>query len=992
MKKFLVVLLSVLSTVIIATALTGCSNSGHVHTFDKQVVSGEYLAKEATCTEKATYYYSCECGAKGTNTFEIGAPLGHSFTNYVSDNNATCTKDGTKTAKCDRCDETDTVIEENTKLEHSYTEQVVNQIYLASSATCIKKATYYYSCKCGAAGTETFEYGSTTNHNYVNGVCTYCGKEQQTSQGLEFTLLDDGTYEVSGMGSCTDMEIVIPSVHNDKPVTVIGSEAFKKCKQLKSVIIPESVTIIKGAAFASCTGLTSVTIPNSIISIGENAFYNCCYIEIALPENVVTIGDYAFSFCEMINTEIVIPKSVVSIGVGAFSGCTKVEKITVDKDNLVYYSSGNCIIEKSSKTLISGCKTSIIPNDVIAIADSAFSACFRLINITIPDSITTIGGAAFWFCKNLTSVVIGGGVKSIEDYAFSDCYKIVEIINNSNLEITRGSDKNGYIGYYALNVKNGGTTDIVNKDGYLFYAYEKVNYLIGYADTSLNDMNLTLPESYNGGNYEIYQFAFTGYITLTDVVIPNCVTRIGECAFESCVKLTSVSIPDSVANVNSTTFMFCDNIQYNESGNLLYLGNSDNPYAFLLIPQNIDITSCIINKNTKSIESGVFAECTGLTRIIVEKDNPIYYSENNCVIEKSSKRLIAGCQNSIIPNDVKIIEDYAFNNCSGLESIIIPDSVTRIGDCAFCGCIGLTNVVIGNGVINIGKQAFDGCTGLTSIIIPDSVTSIGERAFDDCTGLINVVIGNGVTSIGRGVFSGCSELINVTIGNSVENIESYAFQECRKITNINISSIESWCKISGLSNLILSHGYHNNPFKLYLDGKEITELIIPKGVTSIGDYAFYNSGITRVTIPDSVTSIGGCAFAGCNVTNINISSIESWCKIRGLVCLMGLGEYDPVNNPNKLYLNGKEITELIIPYGVTSIGDYAFYNCSGLTTIIIPSSITSIGNNTFDYCSELKNITYKGTIAEWKNIAKGNRWYYDSSCVIHCTDGDINIE
>lgn len=123
MKRFLVVLLSVLCTVSIAAALTGCSNSGHVHSFDKQVVSEEYFAKEATCTEKAKYYYSCDCGAKGVSTFETGAPLGHSFTNYVSDNNATCAKDGTKTAKCNRCDETDTIIEENTKLEHSYTEQ-----------------------------------------------------------------------------------------------------------------------------------------------------------------------------------------------------------------------------------------------------------------------------------------------------------------------------------------------------------------------------------------------------------------------------------------------------------------------------------------------------------------------------------------------------------------------------------------------------------------------------------------------------------------------------------------------------------------------------------------------------------------------------------------------------------------------------------------------------------------------------------------------------
>ena len=153
-------------------------------------------------------------------------------------------------------------------MHHSYTEQIVSDEYLAAPATCTEKATYYYSCKCGEKGTETFEYGSITNHNFVNGRCTYCGKEQEASKGLEFTLLDDGTYEVSGIGGCTDTEIVIPSIYNDNPVTVIGFEAFKRCKQLKSVIIPKGVTIIKEAAFERCSGLTSVIMPNSIITIG----------------------------------------------------------------------------------------------------------------------------------------------------------------------------------------------------------------------------------------------------------------------------------------------------------------------------------------------------------------------------------------------------------------------------------------------------------------------------------------------------------------------------------------------------------------------------------------------------------------------------------------------------------------------------------------------------------------------------------------------------
>lgn len=148
MRKIFGVLLSVLCICCAAIGLTGCKKDKHIHAFDKQVITDEYKATDATCTEKATYYYSCECGEKGA---------------------------------------------------------------------------------------ETFEYGSTTEHNFVNGSCTYCGKKQETSLGLAFTLLDDGTYEVSGIGSCTDTEIVILSVYNDKPVTSIGNYAFDGCSGLKTV-------------------------------------------------------------------------------------------------------------------------------------------------------------------------------------------------------------------------------------------------------------------------------------------------------------------------------------------------------------------------------------------------------------------------------------------------------------------------------------------------------------------------------------------------------------------------------------------------------------------------------------------------------------------------------------------------------------------------------------------------------------------------------------
>ena len=232
------------------------------------------------------------------------------------------------------------------------------------------------------------------------------GVQIPPSEGLAFTLNDDGeSYSVTGMGECSDTVLVIPETYNGKPVTKIGEWAF-----------------------SGCADLTSVTIPDSVTSIGEAAFYDCPSLEIVTIGNgVATMDDGAICYCESL-TSVTIPDSVTSIGEEMFNGCSNLEHLFVASGNTKYHSSGNCIIETESKTLIAGCKNSVIPTDgsVTSIGQTAFYDCAGLTSIVFPESVTKI--SAWSFEKTgLTNVIIPGNIEVIEWFSFSYCSSLSSV-------------------------------------------------------------------------------------------------------------------------------------------------------------------------------------------------------------------------------------------------------------------------------------------------------------------------------------------------------------------------------------------------------------------------------------------------------------------------------------------------------------------------------------------------------------------------------------
>ena len=318
-----------------------------------------------------------------------------------------------------------------------------------------------------------------------------------------------------------------------------------------------------------------------------------------------------------------------------------------------------------------------------------------------------------------------------------------------------------------------------------------------------------------------------------------------------------------------------------------------------------------------------------------------------------------------------VMPDYATSTApwnsykSSITAAVVSEGVTSIGRAAFYFCNSLTSVTIGSDVTSIGVGAFRGCNSLASITIPSSVTSIGFDAFEYCNSLTSVTIPAGVTNIEEGAFAGCSALtaINVNAANGAYSSVDGILYDKTQTTLVQCPGAKSGA-------FTIPGSVTNIGTGAFFGCSGLTSVTIPNSVTSIGAYAFSGcSGLTSVTIPGSVTSIGEVPFGGCSaLTAINVDA--SYGDTNGDGVINGSDAYDGAYVSVDGILYNKTQTTLIqcpggksgavaIPGSVTSIGTYAFTNCSSLTSVTIGNGVTSIGDRAFLACSGLTKITVK---------------------------------
>lgn len=622
--------------------------------------------------------------------------------------------------------------------------------------------------------------------------------------------------------------------------------------------------------------ILSVEIGDGITTIASCAFYNCRNItSVVIPEGVTTIGDSAFSACDNLK-EIYIPSTVTRIGTRTFSLNIGLEKITVSENNPVFHSDGNCIIETATKTLLSGCNTSVIPTDcsVTAIGDWAFSGCKKLSSIVIPDCITSIGENPFVFCDNLSTVIFGEG-----------------------------------------------TTTYYNRD---------LNCFISTNESKLIAIckNGVIPT--NGSVTSIGERALSYVPELPSINIPSAVTQIDAGAFsgssfEKVFFLSSDVAIDDGADIPASTVIYGDAGSTAES----YAQAHGNTFAKVLYSGSIYTMEWRIYDDRVMLLSG-----TGSTGKYNNSKRPWAEYEDSFsdvvvgegITELGDKTFNAYkkvLKSITLPNTLEYIGASVFSDCTALTEIKLPNnSLTGIGNSAFGGCTGIKHFHIPATVKfthrddseydkrNRISNSFSACLGIETITV--DWMSTYYRCED---GILYTLDKSAI------IFVYALDSTTLTIPKTVISIQSSALDTC---TELERFECEEGSVYYTAADGVLYANTSQGKMLVMAPKKLAGKLVVPDDVTIVRQNAFNSCTLlTEVQLPASLTKIDGATFRFCSsLAKINIPESVTYIGQRAFEGCSSLPEV------------------LTITKSVKYIGEYAFNGCTSLKFIYIePDSV-----------------------------------------------------
>lgn len=607
-------------------------NSAHTHQYIEEIV-------QPTCVKQGYTKHICSCGNFYTDTYTD--PLGHEFTNYIPNNNATYEKDGTKTAWCNHpnCGQTHSLIDEGSKL---IKDELVFQTLSVNGTNIYGKvphntAVFSFLNEILVSGNSKFTVSDNAScKNPITSKTVSLNVGDNTFYILEtlneevktlytVTIRRRPVYVVSfdtGNGTTIESQMVEEDDFAEEPNNVLFDSNYVFTGWDYDFNIPIKNDITIEATWSTDWKQVFKVSENGQFITGLTDYAKINYTDLIIPNEIdgvqiTGISSFAFSNCTNI-TNITLPNNLTSIDPSAFNN-TGYYNNESNWDNGVLYI-GKYLIK--AQTSISG-SYSVKPKTVF-ICSEAFANCDNLTAVIIPDSTTTIKSRCFIGCDNLTTVTLPNGINSIEFETFSGCKKLKAF---------------------------------------------------------------SLPKSVTS----IEKQAFSYCTSLTSAILSDSITFIGSYAFEGCNNITNIVIPKSVTSIKHGAFSGCKNLKNitvsNENGS--YKSIDGNLYTYrgkTLIQYAIgkEATVFAIPNTVTSITAAAFAFCENLTKIVLP--------ENLKVIEEA---VFASCSNLKeinLPASITKLESNVFALCSQLTSITIPESVDSISYFALADCSNLSTI------------------------------------------------------------------------------------------------------------------------------------------------------------------------------------------------------------------------------------------------------------------------------------------------------------
>ena len=922
--------------------------------------------------------YDENCNVCG---FVRDAECAHINTTVITGKAPTCTEAGlTDGSKCTKCGEI--LVEQEVIKANGH-----NYSSIVTSPTCNEKGYTTHTCYCGNSYTDNY---TSPQHNDEdnNSVCDACKQllpglydandnllvswdELVNEYGMDAEKDYDGNtyntaptsphYILTNTAKFQDgVKLVIGNIEK------IGNCAFENCINLTSVTIPPSVKSIGDWSFYRCDKLADITLSEGITSIGNSAFSICNSItSINIPNGVTSISNWAFADCSNL-ARVTISRSVTSINEHAFAMCINLASIIVENGNPVYYSQDNCVIEKSTNTLIVGCTNSVIPNSVTTIGNSAFSRLSTLKSIIIPHTVKTIGHYAFEGCSNLKAVYYTGTYK-----------QWIEV--NIGADNSPFTSADVYLYSESKPTKEGNYWHYVNSVPTIWHEHVYTSII---AEPTCTEMGYTTYICDCGSSYVDNYISATGHTEVIDnAVAPTC-TETGLTEGKHCSVCNTVLLAQAEVPMIAHTYDDKYDETCNECG---FIREAECAHTN---------TTVILGKAPTCMEYGLTdgSKCTKCGEILVEQD----VIEANGHTEVIDKAVAPTCTEAGLTEG---------KHCSVCNTVLVAQEVIKAN-----GHTEVIDKAVAPTCTETGLTEGKHCSVCKTVLIAQEEIPVLAHTYDDkydencnvCGFVRNAECAHTNTTLIAGKAPTCTES-GLTDGSKCTKCgEILVEQELIKAnghTEVIDKAVAPTCTETGLT-----EGKHCSVCSTVLVAQEVVKA---NGHTEVIDKAVAptctETGLTEgkhcsvcntVLVAQEVIKANGHSYTSVvtapTATENGYTTYSCNCGDSYTETIFPTDFTITSENRAMIGYTGEANENLVIPavfenngvwYRVTAIGEGAFENCSNLISITIPETITTIGNDAFYGCTSLVNL-YISDLSSWCNI----EFQYDSEYEDGVTD------